>query len=191
MALPKQATIPTTVLSGYVLTITYLLRPLQGILQILPAFSQAKVALQKIETLGLSLASNAETISNQSKLLPSFNKIELTQIVHAYHTDQEENNFTIGPIDLTFHPNEILFIVGGNGSGKSTLAKLIAGLYIPEAGAISLDGNYITEQNREAYRQLFATVFSDFYLFERILGINLDNLDEASTKLSQEASFRA
>lgn len=176
-ALPKQATISTTVLSGYVLTITYLLRPLQSILQILPAFSQARVALQKIDTLGLSLASNAETILSNSKLQPVFKKIELRNIVHAYHTEQEESNFTIGPINLTFHQNELVFIVGGNGSGKSTLAKLITGLYIPEAGKLFLDREVITEQNRESYRQLFATVFSDFYLFERILGINLDNLD--------------
>jgi putative ATP-binding cassette transporter len=175
-ALPKQATIPTAVLSGYVLTITYLLRPLQSILQILPAFSQARVALQKIDTLGLSLASNAETIDNKSELQQSFQKIELSKIVHVYHT-QEESNFTVGPIDLVFHPNEIVFIVGGNGSGKSTLAKLIAGLYIPEAGEIRLDEQSITDDNRESYRQLFATIFADFYLFERILGINLNDLD--------------
>lgn len=175
-ALPKQATIPSAVLSGYVLTITYLLRPIQSLLEILPNFSQAKVALQKIDTLGLSLASNAEAIYNKSELRQSFQKIELSQIVHVYHT-QEETNFTVGPIDLVFHPSEIVFIVGGNGSGKSTLAKLIAGLYIPETGKISLDEQSITEENRESYRQLFATVFSDFYLFERILGINLNDLD--------------
>jgi putative ATP-binding cassette transporter len=175
--LPKLTPINNSVLSGYVLTITYLTRPLQSILEILPAFSQASIALQKIDTLGLSLASRAESISSKSELQPFFKKIELSQIVHAYHTEQEESNFTVGPIDLTFHPSELVFIVGGNGSGKSTLAKLITGLYIPEFGEIRLDGKSITEQNREAYRQLFATVFSDFYLFERILGINLNNLD--------------
>ena len=175
--LPKLTPINNSVLSGYVITITYLTRPLQSILEILPAFSQASIALQKIDTLGLSLASRAESISSKSELQPFFKKIELSQIVHAYHTEQEESNFTVGPIDLTFHPSELVFIVGGNGSGKSTLAKLITGLYIPEFGEIRLDGKSITEQNREAYRQLFATVFSDFYLFERILGINLNNLD--------------
>lgn len=67
---------------------------------------------------------------------------------------------------------------------------MIAGLYIPETGEICLDGKTITERNRESYRQLFATVFSDFYLFERILGINLNNLDaqaqEYLTKLNLE-----
>jgi ABC-type siderophore export system fused ATPase/permease subunit len=45
--LPKLTTINAPVLSGYVLTITYLIRPLQSILEILPALSQASIALQK------------------------------------------------------------------------------------------------------------------------------------------------
>jgi len=176
--LPKLTTISTPVLSGYVLTLTYLTRPLQSILEILPGLSQASVALQKIDTLGLSLASRSETISkDKPDPPPFFNSLELSQITHTYRRENEQSNFTLGPLDLTFHAGELVFIVGGNGSGKSTLAKLITGLYIPESGEIRLDGKLITEQNREAYRQLFATVFSDFYLFERILGISLNNLD--------------
>jgi putative ATP-binding cassette transporter len=176
--LPKLTPINSLVLSGYVLTLTYLIRPLGSILEMLPALSQASIALQKIDTLGLSLASRSEIISEDKPNPQPFSKsIELIQITHTYRQENQESNFTLGPIDLTFHPGELVFIVGGNGSGKSTLAKLITGLYIPEAGEIRLDGKAITEQNREAYRQLFATVFSDFYLFERILGISLNNLD--------------
>jgi putative ATP-binding cassette transporter len=176
--LPKLTTINAPVLSGYVLTITYLIRPLQSILEILPALSQASIALQKVNTLGLSLASRSETISEiqpDSQLF--FKSIELKQITHTYYKEHEENSFTLGPIDLSVYPGELVFIVGGNGSGKSTLAKLITGLYIPEVGEIRLDGEPIVDQNREAYRQLFSTVFSDFYLFERILGVTLNNLD--------------
>lgn len=176
--LPKLTTINTSVLSGYVLTITYLMRPLQGILELLPTLSQAGVALQKIDTLGLSLASRAESIS-QDKSDPQqfFQKIKLTQITHSYRREQEESSFILGPIDLSFQAGELVFIVGGNGSGKSTLAKLLTGLYIPEDGEIYLDEQAISDKNRDEYRQLFATVFSDFYLFERILGINIYNLD--------------
>ncbi len=176
--LPQLATISTPVLSGYVLTLTYLTRPLQGILELLPGLSQANVALHKIDTLGLSLASHSEIIPEDKPDPQPFSKsLELIQITHTYRRDNEESNFTLGSINLTFHPGELIFLVGGNGSGKSTLAKLITGLYIPEAGEIRLDGEPITDQNREAYRQLFTTVFSDFYLFERILGISLNNLD--------------
>lgn len=176
--LTQLTTIDKAVLSGYVLLLLYLVQPLDNILKALPSLERASIALQKIETLGLSLASRSETVS-QTELnsQPFFQKIELKQITHNYSQENEARNFTIGPIDLTLHSSELIFIIGGNGSGKSTLAKLITGLYIPEAGEIILDGNPITEPNRETYRQLFAAIFSDFYLFERMLGINLTDLD--------------
>jgi len=83
----------------------------------------------------------------------------------------------LGPINLVFQPGELVFLVGGNGSGKSTLAKLITGLYPPETGEIRLDGEPITDENRDDYRQLFSAVFSDFYLFESLLGLHTTNLD--------------
>lgn len=67
--------------------------------------------------------------------------------------------------------------MGGNGSGKSTLAKLITGLYIPQSGELCLEGEAIVDSNREAYRQLFSAVFSDFYLFERLVSAEALTLD--------------
>src|SRR6185295_6708264 len=72
---------------------------------------------------------------------------------------------------------ELVFLVGGNGSGKSTLAKIITGLYIPESGEIRLDGETITNRNRDDYRQLFSAVFGDSYLFENLLGLKALDLD--------------
>lgn len=68
--------------------------------------------------------------------------------------------------------------MGGNGSGKSTLAKLITGLYVPDSGEIRLNGISIDDGNREMYRQLFSTVFADFYLFDRLVGLQQVDLDE-------------
>lgn len=83
--LPQLTTVNTAVLSGYVLTIIYLTRPLQGILEILPALSQASVALQKIDTLGLSLASHAETTVGAELVPSAFKSLELCQITHDDH----------------------------------------------------------------------------------------------------------
>ena len=69
-----------------------------------------------------------------------------------------------------------------NGSGKSPLAKIITGLYVPEAGEIRLDGEPITNKNRDNYRQLFSAVFGDFYLFDNLLGLKNANLDAQATE---------
>lgn len=101
-----------------------------------------------------------------------------SQATHTYRREGEESTFALGPIDLTIQPGELIFIVGGNGSGKSTLAKLITGLYIADSGQMRWDDVPIDDRNRESYRQLFSTVFADFYLFDRLVGIRLEDPDE-------------
>ena len=184
--LPQIQTVSAELLSGYVLTISYLMRPIGNTLAILPSLTQAGVALRKIDTLGLSLASRAETLARIGTTDRQFKQIEIRQATHSYQLAGQENTFTLGPVDLTLYPGELVFIVGGNGSGKSTLAKLITGLYVPDAGEILLDGTLVDDRNRELYRQLFSTVFADFYLFERLLGLGLQDLDaQAKTYLEQ------
>jgi ATP-binding cassette subfamily B protein len=46
----------------------------------------------------------------------------------------------IDDVSLRIEPGEVVALVGGNGSGKTTLVKLLAGLYLPDAGRISWDG---------------------------------------------------
>lgn len=86
--------------------------------------------------------------------------------------------FHLGPIDAVFRPGEITFIVGGNGSGKSTLAKLIAGLYIPQQGTITIDGERIDHENIEWFRQNTSAIYTDFHLFDEYLGLDRPGLDD-------------
>jgi len=175
-------------LTGYVITTLYLMGPLAGVLTSLSMFGRARVALEKVQALGISLGqhSTEECPLDQQANTHAFERLELSGVVHAYHREQEDDNFVLGPIDLSFRPGELVFLVGGNGSGKSTLAKIITGLYLPEAGEIRLDGQLITHENRDAFRQLFSAVFADFYLFDNLLGLNGADLDgQASVYLEQ------
>jgi putative pyoverdin transport system ATP-binding/permease protein len=184
--LPQIQTVSAELLSGYVLTISYLMRPIGNTLAILPTLSQAGVALRKIDTLGLSLASRAETLARTNTKPQAFKQIDIRQATHSYQLAGAENTFTLGPIDLTLYPGELVFIVGGNGSGKSTLAKLLTGLYVPDTGEIWLDDTLVDDRQRELYRQLFSTVFADFYLFDRMVGLRLADVDaQAKTYLDQ------
>lgn len=94
--------------------------------------------------------------------------------------------FHLGPLNLTFQPGQISFIVGGNGSGKSTLAKLLTGLYTPESGVITLNDEPITEHNVEWFRQNCSAIFSDFHLFDECLGLQRPGIDDEVRHYLQE-----
>lgn len=164
---------------GFVLIILYMMTPIEYILNVMPTLSRADVALKKIEELGFRLQEHAESEPEHSQALrPSWGRLKLIGVTHSYYHEGEDDKFVLGPIDLTFDVGELVFLVGGNGSGKTTLAKLLTGLYVPESGAIRLDGQLITDENRESYRQFFSVVFSDFFLFDSMLGLDTDGLDE-------------
>ena len=171
-------------LIGYTLVILYMMNPIQMIMNIIPTFATASVSVQKIEQLGLTLHESdaSEKTATQLKAASSWNSVELAGVTHTYHREGEPGGFILGPIDLTLEPGELLFITGGNGSGKTTLAKLLLSLYIPEEGEIYLDGKAVTGETREQYRQLFSVVFSDFFLFESLFGLDSIHLDANARK---------
>lgn len=172
-------------LSGYVLTVLYLMGPLAGVMSSLAVFSRADVALRKIDSLGVTLGEDSDE-SAVAKPVLDFTRLELRGVAHTYRSADTDDQFTLGPIDLTFRRGELVYIVGGNGSGKSTLAKIITGLYPPEAGEIRVDGQVITDANRDDYRQLFSTVFADFHLFDTLLGLHSRDVDvQAEEYLTQ------
>ncbi len=92
--------------------------------------------------------------------------------------DGDDLGFRLGPLDLVFKPGQITFIVGGNGSGKSTLAKVLTGLYVPETGFVTLNGEKIKHANIEWFRQNCSAVFTDFHLFDDYLGFDRPGIDD-------------
>jgi putative ATP-binding cassette transporter len=183
-ALPRYGNFDGAVITGSTLAILFLMGPLSATLSLFPALTRANVSLKKVEQLGISLQKQKEPDGAGAPALPKagWSSIELAGVTHAYHNEREEENFTLGPIDLTFRPGEVVFIIGGNGSGKTTLVKLITALYTPEAGEIRLDGVPVDEETRESYRQYFSAVFSDFHLFDSTLGIETPQLDQKATE---------
>jgi putative pyoverdin transport system ATP-binding/permease protein len=179
-AVPAIQEVEVRSLTGYALVILYMMSPIEVIVNALPVLGRANVAVNTIEELGLTLAANSSEPALAEPVEPqaSWHRLELAAVTHAYVNEHDNSNFTLGPIDLTFYPGEMVFLTGGNGSGKTTLAKLLTGLYLPQSGEIRLDGETITDTSREFYRQHFSVVFSDFYLFEILLGLDPVDLDQ-------------
>ncbi len=168
------------VLTAYTLVLLYLVVPLDAISSIAPNFNRAIIALNRIDALGIQLESLNERAAEDEQIHRTWRSLAFRGVVHAYYREKEDRLFSLGPIDLEFRPGELIFLIGGNGSGKTTLAKLILGLYKPDSGEILLDGQPVEDENRDAYRQLFTGVFSDFFLFESLLGINADRVDASA-----------
>jgi len=180
--LPKMGNITPQTLTGYVIATLYLMGPLAGLLGSLSVFARASVSLRKVEELGLALSTQPESESRGNAAAAAapeetFQTLELRNVSHHYYREREDDNFVLGPINLTFRPGELVFLVGGNGSGKSTLAKVITGLYPPAGGELLLNGRVIDDRTRDAYRQIFSPVFADYFLFDRIVSANRNGAD--------------
>ncbi len=174
-ALPRFTPVSAHALTGYTFAILYLQQPLSFILEVLPTLNRGGVALRKIQALGLAPSTERLTTGEPAPAAPPpFERLELRGVTHAYRGEHEDDQFILGPVQLTLARGELVFLIGGNGSGKTTLAKLITGLYAPESGALSVNGEVVTDETRERYRQNFSAVFSDFHLFESLLGAPSD-----------------
>ncbi|MDX3228536.1 ABC transporter ATP-binding protein [Streptomyces sp. ME19-01-6] len=76
-------------------------------------------------------------------------------------------------ISLRVAPGETLAVVGATGSGKTTLASLVARLYDPTAGHITLDGVDISAISRAEMRSTVAVAFDEPVLFSGTISDNV------------------
>ncbi|GGF05619.1 cyclic peptide export ABC transporter [Stappia taiwanensis] len=162
--------------------------PIETVLGNLSSFSRAAVSKYLIDQLERDLANDAETrASGPVADRTAFRSIELkgvTTVLSSTTAAGGDESFTVGPLDLTLTPGEVVFICGGNGAGKSTLLSVLTGLRHPDGGAILLDGTPVAEADAPAYRSLFSAVFSEFHLFNRLYGLTEAECDALPAHLA-------
>lgn len=76
-------------------------------------------------------------------------------------------------INLTIHKGEKIAIVGENGSGKSTIINMLLRFLEPNEGVIAIDGIDIQKYSLKQYRELYAVVSQEIYLFKESLYNNV------------------
>ncbi|MEE9279803.1 MAG: ABC transporter ATP-binding protein [Myxococcota bacterium] len=78
-------------------------------------------------------------------------------------------------INLSIEPREVIAIVGPSGSGKTTLLGLFAGLDLPSAGSVTLDGQNLRELSEDERALLRARsvgfVFQTFQLIPTLTAL--------------------
>jgi iron(III) transport system ATP-binding protein len=90
--------------------------------------------------------------------------IRIDKLCFHYKSTKDQ---TICDFSLHLHKGEMVSIVGDSGSGKSTILRLIAGLEVPKAGSISINGRVVTDENTfvPPEERGVGLVFQDYALF--------------------------
>jgi len=101
-------------------------------------------------------------------------------------------------VDLTVYRGEILAILGENGCGKTTLMNMIAGIYFPDSGTISVDGKEVVIRSpKDAFSHGIGMIHQHFKLVDLftaaeniVLGVNDGekyNIKEVNRKVQEIA----
>jgi ATP-binding cassette subfamily B protein len=140
------------------------------------AFQRAQAALQEIWSNltslyedNLFLANFNEFLDLKAKLvepaIPAPIPRPITQGISvngvSFHYPSG-NRAALEDIDLRIAPGQVVALVGENGSGKTTLIKLLARLYDPVKGTISIDGIDLRQFDPSALKREISVILQDY-----------------------------
>jgi ATP-binding cassette subfamily B protein len=96
-------------------------------------------------------------------------RVELRQVTFGYQPDRP----VLHDVNFTAEPGQTIALVGPTGSGKTSLVNLIARFYLPDQGAVLIDG-YDTRRirGRSLQRQL-GIVLQQNFLFSGTVADNI------------------
>ena len=98
--------------------------------------------------------------------------LEACELFRFFHAADDDETVALRGVSLSVAAGEIAAVVGPSGSGKSTLLSCLAGLDVPDAGTIAVDGRRMSrrsEVERAALRaDHIGMVFQANNLFEHL-----------------------
>jgi multiple sugar transport system ATP-binding protein len=69
--------------------------------------------------------------------------VSIEKVSRSFRGKRGETVHAVRELDLAVADREFLVVVGPSGCGKTTMLRLIAGLEMPDAGSIALNGNVL------------------------------------------------
>ncbi|MDD2426363.1 MAG: cyclic peptide export ABC transporter [Bacteroidales bacterium] len=149
--------------------------PLTSLVSMIPPYEKVNLAVTNI----YSLEDELDKRLNDAEVQPvngdnrfdNFKNIDLDGLYFEYYNRENNESFSVGPVNLNIKRGEVIFLIGGNGSGKTTLLKALTMLYKPQSGKIYVDDKLIDDNNYLEYRELYSAIFYDFHLFSKLYGL--------------------
>jgi ABC-type multidrug transport system fused ATPase/permease subunit len=119
-----------------------------------------------------------------ASVAPEGRRMRAQQVRFGYHAD----NDVLHGVSLDVRPGTRLALVGPSGAGKSTLGRLLAGIYAPREGEVTLGGARLERMPAERVRAHVALVNQEHHVF---VGSLRDNLLLARTDAPDDALWSA
>lgn len=118
-------------------------------------------------------------------------EVHLEKVNFAYPSRPDTQ--VLNNVDIQIPKGQQVALVGPSGSGKSTIAKLLLRFYNPTEGRVLIDGKDIREYDLHEYRQQFAVVPQDVFLFGGTIRENIaygnPEAEESQIMKAAEKSF--
>jgi putative ATP-binding cassette transporter len=180
--MPGILDIDSTSTSTLLVLSMFCLSPMMSLVAFVPMLTKVEMSLQELAVMETHLDTVEEAFEHEGTqafwqhpdpVVPTFHSLRLQNVRFDYLDRQGLRQFGIQVADFSLQQGELVFIRGGNGSGKSTFMRVLSGLYLPQSGDVTLNGAPLADVGMEAYRNLFAVLPSDFYLFSRPLGLDV------------------
>ncbi len=130
------------------------------------AYLSARAAWDRIEHLLQSFPEPKERLS-QAKLHKS------VSVEHVYAAPPGAQKAVISEVNFMLGAGEVLAVIGPSASGKSTLARLLAGIWVPQSGAVRLDGATFEQWNAEEIGPQIGYLPQDVQLFDGTIAENI------------------
>jgi ATP-binding cassette subfamily B protein len=112
--------------------------------------------------------------------------VELRGVDLAYGDSEP----ALSGIDLDVPAGRVVALVGPTASGKTSLVGLLARLYDPSAGAVSIDGADLREVDLASLRSQIAFVADDSFLFSATVAENISYARPDATREEIELAAR-
>lgn len=93
-------------------------------------------------------------------------------------------------LDFSIKKGEFVGIIGRNGSGKSTLLKVLAGIYYPEAGEITINGSLVPFIELGVGFNPELTGRENVYLNGALLGFSNEEMDKMYNEIWEFAELK-
>lgn len=99
--------------------------------------------------------------------------------------------WTIGGVDISVSPGELVALVGPSGAGKTTLTYLLPRLYDVNRGQVDIDGIDVRDIQLESLGEVVGMVTQETYLFNSSVRDNLKYGNPEASDAEIEAAARA